>query len=662
MNYLDRTFLPRIDLAREADFAIGALTVRPSRREIEGDGVCRVLQRRVMQVLVALAHPSAEVVSQDELISRCWGGLAVGEDAVGRCIGQLRRLAEAWPNPPFEITTIAGVGYRLEPVSRAARGTAEAAASPRGLGANLPRGPPTRLAIAGAAAVLLALALWLGHGLVPAPVAPASKLAVLPFEPLTSSAAERSFAVDLADDLQSALSMSQIPVVSRGDAGTLRGADQARKLKALGVRLLFDGTVTTERDTLRARVHLDDPGQHVTLWSIDIAGPASNPDALEAQVGARAIVVLNCAALALRPTRGLSDPQALALYLHACDLFEEKGWGNDSRAMYGSLDAFRQVTVRAPGFAPGHSALAKYLAYYRHLLPTEAQAAAESEREARLALTIDPKDSDAFIALSLLRSVSDYAGRERLTDQALAANPSSAHANLLKAQLLFDVGRFGEAMTYLDRAAAANPLSLGATRDVQLVASGQTVEGNAELERLDRLWPHSGQLWFERMQIYGMERRWDEGLALLDDRQSWPQGFSDTDIQMIRTSTLAEKTRTAAAIAKARRIFLTAPAREQEALQGRILLLADLGLADDAFRLADRYSRAGMTSFSGPRFLFDSGPSALRRDPRFIAFAAKLGLVDYWRATGKWPDFCAEPGLPYSCQREAERLASAPRR
>ena len=97
MNFIDRTFQPRIDLAREADFAMGPLKVRPSRREIEGGGDRKVLQRRVMQVLVALAHPSAEVVSQDELISRCWGGLAVGEDAVGRCIGQLRRLAAQWP-------------------------------------------------------------------------------------------------------------------------------------------------------------------------------------------------------------------------------------------------------------------------------------------------------------------------------------------------------------------------------------------------------------------------------------------------------------------------------------------------------------------------------------------------------------------------------------
>ena len=40
-----------------------------------------------------------------------------------------------------------------------------------------------------------------------------------------------------------------------------------------------------------------------------------------------------------------------------------------------------------------------------------------------------------------------------------------------------------------------------------------------------------------------------------------------------------------------------------------------------------------------------------------MALAAKLGLVDCWRATGKWPDFCAGPGLPYDCRAEAARLA-----
>lgn len=65
MDKLAQAFVPpsRIDLAREADFTMGALRVRPSRREVEARGERHILQRRVMQVLVALARSTAEVVT-----------------------------------------------------------------------------------------------------------------------------------------------------------------------------------------------------------------------------------------------------------------------------------------------------------------------------------------------------------------------------------------------------------------------------------------------------------------------------------------------------------------------------------------------------------------------------------------------------------------------
>ena len=106
-----RTF--QVDLAREEDFTLGDLSVRPSRRLVEGWAQRRRLEPRVMQVLVALAHPTWEVVSRRELILRCWGGLTVSDDAVHRCIGVLRRLATCWPVASFEIMTINGVGYWL---------------------------------------------------------------------------------------------------------------------------------------------------------------------------------------------------------------------------------------------------------------------------------------------------------------------------------------------------------------------------------------------------------------------------------------------------------------------------------------------------------------------------------------------------------------------
>jgi DNA-binding winged helix-turn-helix (wHTH) protein len=112
------TFQP-VDLAREEDFMLGALRVRPSRGEVEAAGERRDVERRVMQVLVALARPTWEVVSPEELIARCWGGLAVTDDAIHRCIRSLRRLAASWAQPPFEIETIHRIGYFLQPIAQA---------------------------------------------------------------------------------------------------------------------------------------------------------------------------------------------------------------------------------------------------------------------------------------------------------------------------------------------------------------------------------------------------------------------------------------------------------------------------------------------------------------------------------------------------------------
>lgn len=102
-----------IDLAREADFLLGRLQVRPSLREIRIDGRAETLEPRVMQVLVLLTHADGAVVSRDQLTERCWGGRIVGEDAINRCIAKVRRVAELDRNESFAIETVTRVGYRL---------------------------------------------------------------------------------------------------------------------------------------------------------------------------------------------------------------------------------------------------------------------------------------------------------------------------------------------------------------------------------------------------------------------------------------------------------------------------------------------------------------------------------------------------------------------
>jgi DNA-binding winged helix-turn-helix (wHTH) protein len=103
----------RIDLAHAPDMALDAIAIRPSSREIERAGKREILEPRVMQVLVALTGADGAVVSRQDLVDRCWDGRAVGEDAINRCIGKLRRIAEADGAQSFVIETIPRVGYRL---------------------------------------------------------------------------------------------------------------------------------------------------------------------------------------------------------------------------------------------------------------------------------------------------------------------------------------------------------------------------------------------------------------------------------------------------------------------------------------------------------------------------------------------------------------------
>lgn len=106
-----RAMSDQIVLANEPDFRLGGLQVSPGRRQIVAGPISELLQPRVMQVLVALAVRRGDVVSRDELMARCWGGFAVSDDAIHRCIARLRRLSES--HGGFTLETVPRVGYRL---------------------------------------------------------------------------------------------------------------------------------------------------------------------------------------------------------------------------------------------------------------------------------------------------------------------------------------------------------------------------------------------------------------------------------------------------------------------------------------------------------------------------------------------------------------------
>jgi hypothetical protein len=83
-------------------------------------------------------------------------------------------------------------------------------------------------------------------------------------------------------------------------------------------------------------------------------------------------------------------------------------------------------------------------------------------------------------------------------------------------------------------------------------------------------------------------------------------------------------------------------------------MLARQGDVDGAYALFQATRTETITQFA--RIVYYPEMREFRRDTRFMALAKKMGLVDYWLTTDKWPDFCSEPDLPYDC-RAAARAA-----
>ena len=99
-------------LARRPDFRLGDAEIRPALRTIVGPAGSAKSEPRVMQVLVALAEADGAVLTREDLIRSCWKGQIVGDDAINRAIGELRKVARKTA-AGFEVETIPRVGYRL---------------------------------------------------------------------------------------------------------------------------------------------------------------------------------------------------------------------------------------------------------------------------------------------------------------------------------------------------------------------------------------------------------------------------------------------------------------------------------------------------------------------------------------------------------------------
>lgn len=635
----DVTSVDGIDLAREADFHLGVLRVRPAKCEVEWNGASQVLQRRVMQVLVALAQARDSVVSQDDLVTRCWRGLAVTDDAIFRCIGKLRKLSGSYPRPPFAIETIPGVGYRL--TSSASSDDQSAKASPR-----RKRQLSMHAVLAAGALVVLAIiaaTIWIDrhrrawhHP---------TRVVVLPFRALGDSPDSHALALRVPNEIVDALGDSQI------EAALNEQGEPPSRSGGFAPGVVVTGILRDDGQNAAADVRIEDGTTRAALWSAEFKRESQDASDLPLEVAARVADVVSMINFARSVNPPLNDNSALSAVLQTNDMIRDTQ-GADWAQM---LDRTQSIVARSPNFAFGHSlqAVAYRIAAENVGVPERAKAFTDAARkEANLTLKLDPEDAGAYTVLSDFDALK-LGEREAILTRGLklARHPKQPVAALYssEARLLNNVGRQNEALSFQLVAYATD--QWGAPKTAQLARAyanlGNLSAARSWLQKGIRLWPnHSGVRRAERY-IVGFYGTPADALSMLNrtDPQFAPNGRAETVWRTFIEARAAHGRRLSFAAIRDIRDAMNEGAIPPEY---GIMMVAALGESRQAIDLANSsLEKLRLESW----ILFAPATRDMRQDPGFTALASRLGLIQYWRDTGKRPDFCNDPARRSECNR-----------
>jgi DNA-binding winged helix-turn-helix (wHTH) protein len=616
-----------IDRASEPEFTLGAADVRPATREVSAAGRREVLQPRVMQVLVVLARRSGEVVSKDELVALCWGGRAVSEDAIHRCIGRLRRLSESFEG--FQVETLTRVGYRLLETE---------AAPPK------PKPRPGRTVVAGVVAAVAVLGVaaagwfaWSGRRAATDDESP--QVAVEAFRSLTGGPASAALAARLSDGVLAVFQEAGIRADAPGDA--------RRAAWRLG------GAVSTEGKLVHARIELSDAATKTGVWTVEFERPAGQEDALRSAIGGAAAEAIYSATEAEQALGPDASPTAVAAFIRGFSAVTSPDITNLSDPLRG----FQEVHALAPQSAAAHGyrALGDQYAGFFATGADAARLLAAAQREAETAIQIDPpRAGAAYGALAFIderQRPHNLVAQEDVLLDGLAHAPKFPFLHTHECKFLAKVGRAQAAFAQCQEAAAmrpfAPPTNIAYAR--AMLELGRVDWASSYMSRMLPYHPDDlnlGTPQFEIAAFLGPPAAIEAALQhpKVERVPYWPGRPSILLLLRARRTGSAEDA--AAAVAALR----DAARRRQIDPRHVVMGAAVLGRLDDAFAATQEFAQ-GLDA--DPSYLFEPATQSMRRDPRFWEVAKRIGLLQYWRARGIWPDFCSDSTMGVDCARES---------
>jgi DNA-binding winged helix-turn-helix (wHTH) protein/tetratricopeptide (TPR) repeat protein len=607
----------RIDLRTEPPFTLGRASVDPSAHEfVIGDSATRV-QPQTLKVLVALHDKMGEVVTRDELVDRCWDGRIVGEDVINRSISLLRRLADK--NGGFRIETVPRAGYRLVDAPHKARPN---------------RNHAIIAGVAAAAAALGAAVLVLGP-LRQAPQSATLAVTLVPFAVEHDSRLERQLAADTDHSVARMLTESGFSVTT-GNAKSAPPSD-----------LVVTGQIGSSGGLPAGTVNVEDVHRHVIILSHELKAVSGHSDDLPDQIGANVAGSLSWADRLLQlDEKHPSDPAVISQML---DQFS-----NEDFDFWRTYEFASRHAPLAPDSALAQWQLAMVTGLLIHGMPQADRPAAIAAARAAAdrAQALEPRVGDFRIPWCMLHAQVRIAECEGRLREALKVDPQAAWTPSFLGNLLNSVGRTDEA-EMLDSSSLAEDVyapSKIAQALIMFEAAGHSEHARSVYQRGARLWPNTHFLLTLRIQ--GITQRGD--FAAL---QRLPQEIGRANLPDYYGPVLPiARAVTERSIPAAR---AGCPKQSLDRIVAMCMIaFAQLGDLDDAFAYADEVypRRLGRSVAEDEKlwfadefvlstaFLTGKGAAPMRRDPRYLALAQRLGLLDYWRHN--LPDFCTKAREP----------------
>jgi TolB-like protein/Flp pilus assembly protein TadD len=454
---------------------------------------------------------------------------------------------------------------------------------------------------------------------------------VLPMVNSTGDPANEYFSDGMSEEFISSLSrLHDLKVVGRTSSFQFKGkSDDSKAIgEKLGVYYLLEGSVRKSADRVRIAVELIKSADGASVWSETYDRELKDIFAVQSEIAGAVAKQLK---VALLGNNGQAAQLAAAATPQNVEAYNALLQGNfhfylrtadDFRKAIGYYEEAIRLDPRyALAYAkltPPAVNLAVSFGYIKTKEKEEAMAKARAS--AKRALELDPNLSDGHLAQALVLELLDFnfAGAEAEYRRALELAPQNPPVINDLAILASELGRLDEAVALEQRAIALEPLrgTFHYARAHDLIALGRYDEAEAEMRKAIELQPKSAQNYLD-LAIIQILRGNPSAAVELAKQETDP--FWRTYALALAYFANGDRAEADAALKKL---------IDENADESGSQIAEVYALRKEPEKMFEWLEHAWTTHDAGViQLLYQPFGLAYKEDPRFIAFAQKIGVM-----------------------------------